>query len=148
MSGFELIPKTDFEDIAAAIRSKTGKSALLKSGEMADEIESIEGGVAPAIPKNFTLTAENWNGTTYTLITEDADYGTSGGEIPYLLISPGADSAASNYDNVVNAGLTLPAYVVEEGLTGLKVTITISAIYTPLVDVGVAIWGLLYDEQS
>lgn len=44
MSDYAYMPFSDYEDACDAIRSKTGKTDLIKSGDMASEIDSIQTG--------------------------------------------------------------------------------------------------------
>lgn len=51
MSDYAVMPMTDYQDICDAVREKTGKSDLITSGIMADEISGIEAG--GEYPKKF-----------------------------------------------------------------------------------------------
>lgn len=44
MSDYAVMPMADYQDICDAVREKTGKSDLITSGIMADEISGIEAG--------------------------------------------------------------------------------------------------------
>lgn len=44
MTDYVLMPGTHYQDICQAVREKTGKEALLRSGELADEIRGMTGG--------------------------------------------------------------------------------------------------------
>ena len=67
MSEYAYMPMSDYEDACDAIRAKTGESGLIKSGDMADAIESISGGGDSQITKDeWTLTSD-WNSSTQGL---------------------------------------------------------------------------------
>lgn len=44
MTDYVLMPGAHYQDICQAVREKTGKEALLRSGELADEIRGMTGG--------------------------------------------------------------------------------------------------------
>lgn len=44
MSDYVIMPKADYQDVCNAVRAKTGKSGVLKSGQVAGEIRAIPTG--------------------------------------------------------------------------------------------------------
>ena len=56
MTEYVIMPKDDYQNACNSIRAKTGKTALIKSGDMASEIDSLPG-------KN-TLTTASMTATT------------------------------------------------------------------------------------
>ena len=140
MSEQLIIKKSTLVDIADKIRYKTGKSDAIAVTKLADEIENIfTGGYVIAEPLEVTLNAANWNGTTYTL--------TMTGYTPIYEIQIGLPevSSSTNTAEVVKSALTIPqtssSTNSETGVT--TVTITISAITTPAIDIDVALFGLV-----
>ena len=70
---YAIMPLSDYEDACDAIRAKTGGSALIKSGDMASEIDSIQtggGGITPTGTKQIVITQ---NGTTTEDVTQYAN---------------------------------------------------------------------------
>lgn len=59
LTDYVIMPGQDYEDACDAIRAKTGKTDLIKSGEMATEIESISGGggdnIVVALPAGYKV---------------------------------------------------------------------------------------------
>ena len=47
MTDYAIMPLTDYQNICNSVRAKTGKSEVLKSGDLSGEIESISGGGNP-----------------------------------------------------------------------------------------------------
>lgn len=94
-------------------------------------------------PTEFTLTADGWNGTTYTIVT--TDYGTVG----ELQIGIPPSSSMTNAETMKRCALTIPQIVNQmidtngDGVTDInQATIYISAVTAPTEDIVVAIWGL------
>lgn len=126
---YSLIPTDDYKEACDAIRRKTGKADLIKSSEMATEINGIMAAqYVVGQPYEFTLLASAWNGTTYTLdITGYTIKNTP--QIGLPLINDYANTRA-----VVEAALTIPQ--------ASGTTVIISAVKTPTVDIKIAIFGL------
>ena len=93
----------------------------------------------------FTLTADGWNGTTYTVTTNAwrvSDTATALMDLPYT-------SSSVNAARVVEAGITMPSVTTKSntdsstGITTYTTTIVFSARHTPPVDVDVAVFNLV-----
>lgn len=91
----------------------------------------------------FTLTADGWNGTTYTVTTNAwrvSDTATALMDLPYT-------SSSVNAARVVEAGITMPSCTTtsntSSGVTTYTTTIVFSARRTPPVDVDVAVFNLV-----
>lgn len=93
----------------------------------------------------FTLTAADWNGTTFTVTTNAwrvSDTATALMDLPYT-------SSAANALRVVEAGITMPSVTTTSdtddttGVTTYTTTIVFSAVTTPPVDVDVAVFNLV-----
>lgn len=93
----------------------------------------------------FTLTADGWNGTTYTVTTNVwrvSDTATPLMDLPYT-------SSAVNAQRVVEAGITMPSVTTtsstnsDTGAITYTTTIVFSAVTTPPVDVDVAVFNLV-----
>ena len=90
-------------------------------------------------PVSFTLSADSWDGTTYTLKAEGYGIGDDG-----LQIGLPPDSSTVNTQAVVEAALTL-VYSKATAATDTAaayVTMKISAVAAPTEDVTIAIFGL------
>lgn len=94
-------------------------------------------------PTEFTLTADGWNGTTYTIVT--TEYGTVG----ELQIGIPPASSMTNAETMRRCALTIPQIVNQmidtngDRVTDInQATIYISAVTAPTEDIVVAIWGL------
>lgn len=70
MTDYAIMPLTDYQNICNSVRAKTGKSEVLKSGDLSGEIESIPGGGASDFIIKMTL-ASNDDGN-YTVASCDA----------------------------------------------------------------------------
>lgn len=134
------IKKSTLVDIADKIRYKTGTSEKIAVTKLADEIESIfTGGYVIAEPIEATLDVSKWNGTTYTL--------TMTGYTPIYELQIGLPevSSSTNTAEVVKSALTIPqtssSTNSETGVT--TVTIVVSAITAPTIDINVALFGLV-----
>lgn len=93
----------------------------------------------------FTLTAADWNGTTFTVTTNAwrvSDTATPLMDLPYT-------SSAVNAQRVVEAGITMPSVNTtsstnsDTGVVTYTTTIVFSAVITPPVDVDVAVFNLV-----
>lgn len=93
----------------------------------------------------FTLTADGWNGTTYTVTTNAwrvSDTATPLMDLPYT-------SSSVNAARVVEAGITMPSCTTKSntdsstGVVTYTTTIVFSARYRPPVDVDVAVFNLV-----
>lgn len=93
----------------------------------------------------FTLTAADWNGTTFTVTTNAwrvSDTATPLMDLPYT-------SSAVNAQRVVEAGITMPRVTTtsstnsDTGVVTYTTTIVFSAVITPPVDVDVAVFNLV-----
>lgn len=107
----------------------SGYEAYDEKGKLLTGTAFLTGGTAV-----FTLLAENWNGTTYTLTTSNwivADGQTPLMDLPFT-------SSAVNAQRVVEAGITMPSVSTSNGTT----TIIFSAVRTPPVDVDVAVFNI------
>ena len=94
-------------------------------------------------PTEFTLAADGWNGTTYTIVT--TEYGTVG----ELQIGIPPSSSMTNAETMRRCALTIPQIVNQmidtngDRVTDTnQATIYISAVTAPTEDIVVAIWGL------
>lgn len=137
------IKKSTLVGIADKIRDKTGKSERIAVTSLADEIENIStGGYVIAAPIEVTLDVNKWNGTTYTL--------TMTGYTPIYELQIGLPevSSSTNTAEVVKSALTIPQTSAStDSSTGVTtVTIVISAITAPTIDIDVALFGLVAQE--
>ena len=107
----------------------SGYEAYDSNGKVLTGTAFLTGGTA-----EFTLLAENWNGTTYTLTT--TEWIVSDGQTPLMDLP--FTSSAVNAQRVVEAGITMPSVSTSSGTT----TIIFSAVRTPPVDVDVAVYNI------
>ena len=70
MTDYAIMPLTDYQNICNSVRAKTGKSEVLKSGDLSGEIESISGGGASDFIIKMTVASDD-NGN-YTVTSCDA----------------------------------------------------------------------------
>lgn len=131
---YVIIPAPDYEAACDAIRAKTGKTDLIKSGDLAVEIGSIITGSIGGEGVEFILSATNWNGTTYSLDTT----GYTISYAPQLGLPIVSDY--SNTRAVVTSALTIPE--------ASGTTVIISSVKAPTTDVKVAIFGLTVDTTT
>lgn len=62
MNDYVIMPTTDYQDVCNAVRAKTGKSGVLKSGQVANEIRAIPsggGGDGSSFAEFISGTSEN-----------------------------------------------------------------------------------------
>ena len=135
--------------IANAIRAKTGRNTKMTLDEMRNEIANLESGGAVTSyvivnPVEFTLEASKWNGTTYTL--DAVGYST----VYELQIGLPEVSSNTNTTAVVKSALTIPQTSSHtNSTTGVTtVTVTISAIAAPTIDIQVALFGLVAQDTT
>lgn len=107
----------------------SGYEAYDSNGKVLTGTAFLTGGTA-----EFTLLAENWNGTTYTLTT--TEWIVTDGQTPLMDLP--FTSSAVNAQRVVEAGITMPSVSTSSGTT----TIIFSAVRTPPVDVDVAVYNI------
>lgn len=70
MTDYAIMPLTDYQDICNSVRAKTGKSEVLKSGDLSGEIEGIpSGGASDFIIKMTVASDDDGN---YTVASCDA----------------------------------------------------------------------------
>lgn len=111
---------------------------------------STTGGSAKGEAVCFTLSAGNWNGTTYQITVSEY------GEIKEgLQIGIPPTSSAANAEKVIKAALTIPRFENEtkkvdtdgdgenDTYVYSQTIITISAVTAPTNDIEIAIWGLI-----
>ena len=96
---------------------------------------------AVGTPVEFTLSVDGWNGTTYELKAENYSIGSND-----VQIGLPTESSTVNTQAVVAAALTI-VHTLETAAntsngTPAYVTLTISAIETPIRDITIAIFGL------
>lgn len=80
MTDYVIMPESDYESACRAIRAKTGKTDLIKSGDMAEEIAGIETGIdtsqdtviPPAMLEGITAHDAEGNQIVGTIPTYDA----------------------------------------------------------------------------
>lgn len=92
----------------------------------------------------FTLPASDWNGTTFTVVTNNwrvSDTATPLLDLPYT-------SSSVNALRVVEAGITMPSVTTTSAIDNenhvvYTTTIVFSAVKTPPVDVDVAVFNLV-----
>lgn len=126
----------------------TAGSAQILSGYQAyDENGNVITGAGELFESQaeFTLTAADWNGTTFTVTTTAwrvSDTATPLMDLPYT-------SSAVNAQRVVEAGITMPRVNTikntdsSTGVVTYNTTIVFSAVTTPPVDVDVAVFNLV-----
>jgi hypothetical protein len=107
----------------------SGYEAYDSSGNLLSGTAFLTGGVA-----NFTLLANNWNGTTYTVTTNN--WTVVDGQTPLMDLP--FTSSSVNAQRVIEAGITMP-YV---NSSGTSTTLVFSAIRTPPVDVDVSVFNI------
>ena len=95
-------------------------------------------------PVEFVLSKDGWNGTIYTITTEE--YGVVGD----LQLGIPPNSTMPNAQRLIQCALTIPQIsnvMVDNDGDEVKetnrATITISAVTAPTEDVTIAIWGLI-----
>ena len=66
MTDYAIMPLTDYQNICNSVRAKTGKSEVLKSGDLSGEIESIPGGGASDFIIKMTLASDDDGNYTVT----------------------------------------------------------------------------------
>lgn len=116
----------------------SGYEAYDSSGNLLSGTAFLTSGVA-----EFTLLADSWNGTTYTIETNSwmiADGQTPLMDLPYT-------SSAVNAQRVIEAGITMPYAscsneAADDGTVTYTTTIIFSAIRTPPVDVDVSVFNI------
>lgn len=122
----------------------SGYEAYDSAGNLLSGTAFLTGGVA-----EFTLLADGWNGTTYTVTTNNwmvADGQTPLMDLPYT-------SSAVNAQRVIEAGITMPYTscsneTAEDGTVTYTTTIIFSAIRTPPVDVDVSVFNITKVGES
>lgn len=79
MTDYVIMPGTDYQSICDATRTKTGDTAKLKSGEVADKINNLKIVKEISTESDMTaqLTADNL-GNVYKFIGESTDTYTNG----------------------------------------------------------------------
>ena len=127
----------DHPDVIAQLMSRVSK--LEEELEFSNQTVYVVGE-----PKELTLTADGWNGTTYTIVT--TEYGTVG----ELQIGVPPSSSMTNAKIVEQCALTIPRILntmIDTDGDNVKetnrATIYISAVTAPTEDIVVAIWGLI-----
>lgn len=70
MTDYAIMPLIDYQNICNSVRAKTGKSEVLKSGDLSGEIESIPGGGASDFIIKMTLASDDDG--NYTVASCDA----------------------------------------------------------------------------
>lgn len=117
----------------------SGYEAYDAAGNVISGTAFLTGGTAV-----FALNASDWNGTTYTLVTNT--WRVEDGQTP-LMDLPFASSAV-NAQRVVEAGITMPSITTSSstdsttGVVTYTTTIIFSAVRTPPVDVDVAVFNI------
>lgn len=134
LTDYVIMPGADYKAACDAIRAKTGKTGLIKSGDMAAEITSIITGSISGEGTEFTLSAANWNGTTYSLDITGYTFSYA----PQLGLP-----IVSDYVNTI--AVTTSALTIPE-VSGT--TIIISSVKAPTIDVKVSIFGLVEDTTT
>lgn len=82
---YSLIPSADYKAACDAIRAKTGKTDLIKSGDMATEIANIQSSCEPDVaPAYFSY---------HGLVIPDNDWDST--EYPYALLTTSSDNVIS-----------------------------------------------------
>lgn len=124
-----------------------GAAQILSGYQAYDENGNVITGAGELFESQaeFTLTAADWNGTTFTLTTTAwrvSDTATPLMDLPYT-------SSAVNAQRVVEAGITMPSVSTTSstdsatGVITYTTTIIFSAVTTPPVDVDVAVFNLV-----
>ena len=128
MAELVIMPKEDYQNICNSVRSKTGGTALLKSGEVAEQIMSISagggGGSTASVPWN-DVTFIDYDGTvlhSYTL--EEAQALT---ELPPLPEQPGLICQGWNWslEDIKAQGKVIVGamYITDDGKTRIYITL-------------------------
>ena len=75
LTNYVLMPGADYKGICDAVRAKTGKSELIKSGELASEISGITGGGGGSVEGVHTVTfmSEDGSSVLYERLVVDGD---------------------------------------------------------------------------
>jgi hypothetical protein len=123
---YSLIPTADYKAACDAIRAKTGKTDLIKSGDMATEIGGITGGGGGSTASKKEVNFYDYDGTllhSYTVAEAQAL-----SELPPLPTQKGLVCQGWNWtldeikevNGAVDAGAT---YITDDGKTRLYITI-------------------------
>ncbi len=133
--------------VLAPLDNTAGVAQILSGYQAYDEEGNVitGGGELFESQAEFTLTAADWNGTTFTVTTNAwrvSDTATALMDLPYT-------SSAVNAQRVVEAGITMPSCSTSSktdsstGVVTYTTTIVFSAVTTPPVDVDVAVFNLV-----
>lgn len=147
MAEYVIVEKDDLTSIADAIRAKTGTTDGMTIEEMTDNIHNIVGissdisYVVLSTPVSFTLSADGWNGTSYSLKAENYQVGVND-----VQIGLPSKTSTVNAQAVVKAALTIVktsnTSANTSDSTPAYATLTISAVNAPTKDITIAIFGL------
>ena len=144
----EVVTGTTEKGVVLKPLDNTAGAAQVLSGYQAyDEEGNVITGAGELFESQaeFTLTAADWNGTTFTVTTNAwrvSDTATALMDLPYT-------SSSVNAARVVEAGITMPSCTTKSntdsstGVTTYTTTIVFSARHTPPVDVDVAVFNLV-----
>lgn len=135
-TGVQLDPLTN---PATGQQILSGFEAYDEEGNLLEGTAFLTGGTA-----EFTLAADSWNGTTYTVTTNA--WRKVEGQTPLMDLP--FTSSAVNAQRVVEAGITMPSVATTsstDSATGAIIyttTLIFSAVRTPPVDVDVAVFNI------
>lgn len=133
--------------VLTPLDNTAGAAQILSGYQAYDEDGNVITGAGELFESQaeFTLTAADWNGTTFTVTTNAwrvSDTATPLMDLPYT-------SSAVNAQRVVEAGITMPSCKTTSstdsstGVVTYTTTIVFSAVTTPPVDVDVAVFNLV-----
>ena len=113
MTDYVIMPKEDYQAICNAVRNKTDKAELIKSGDMASEIGGID-----TIPKTAAIDYSDFDNGTFKETLDNGDTLTYAVEfadgLPSKVIAPNGKVILVEFDS----GLTI--YIPETTLNGFE----------------------------
>ena len=126
MTDYVIMPKSDYQGACDAIRAKTGKTDLIKSGDMATEIEEIKTGGGGSSAEEKDVNFYDYDGTLlHSYTVSEAQALTELPELPTQegLICQGWNwtlEDIKSYDCGMDVGAT---YITDDGKTRLYISI-------------------------